>query len=95
MEPWERNITTLAHFDQKWQQMVSDDTPVPTPEDRYAEGDTRHVGVFEGAGYQSKGVYRACRDCRMRVNTVAEFCPVCQKALEGLIRFYTDPEDRQ
>lgn len=94
VEPWERNITTLAHFDQKWQQMVSDDTPVPTPEDRYAEGDTRHVGVFEGAGYQSKGVYRACRDCRMRVNTVAEFCPVCQKALEDLIRFYTDPEDR-
>lgn len=93
VEPWERNITTLAHFEQKWQHMVDKDTPVPTPAEQYPEGDTEHVGLFEGAGYQSKGVYRACRDCRMRVNTVRDFCPVCQAALEGLIRFYTDPEE--
>ena len=95
VEPWERNITTLARFDLKWKNMVAEGVPVPTPADRFAEGDTQHVGVFEGAGYQSKGVYRACRDCRMRVNTVRDFCPVCQAALEGLIRFYTDPASGQ
>lgn len=91
VEPWERNITTLARFDLKWKHLVPAGTPVPTPTDQYAEGDTKHVGVFEGAGYQSKGVYRGTVDCRMRVNTVEEFCPVCRESLEGLIRFYTDP----
>lgn len=91
VEPWERNITTLARFDLKWKHLIPAGTPVPTPADQYAEGDTKHVGVFEGAGYQSKGVYRGTVDCRMRVNTVEEFCPVCRESLEGLIRFYTDP----
>lgn len=92
VEPWERNITTLARFDTKWKDLLKKGEAAPTPPESVAEGDTETVGLFEGAGYQSKGVFRACRDCRMRVNTVSEFCPVCQRSLEGLIRFYTDPE---
>ncbi len=90
VEPWERNITTLACFDRKWKHLVPADTPLPTPAD-FAPGEaTSRVGLFEGAGYQSRGVYRGTLDCRMRVNTVDEFCPVCREALEGFIRFSTD-----
>ena len=48
------------------------------------------AGLFEGAGYSLKGVYRAYQDCRMRTNEHPVFCPVCQQAIERLIRFYTE-----
>ena len=47
--------------------------------------------VFEGGGYLSKDVYRPTQDCRMRTNSVPEFCPVCQRAIRRLIDFYTAP----
>ncbi len=72
-EPWERNITTRADFGSKWEDMLGKDG----------------VGLVEGAGYQSKGVWRACEDCRMRTNSAPAFCPVCRRAIESLIRFYT------
>lgn len=50
---------------------------------------TRRVGLFEGGGYLSKGVYRPVENCRMRTNEVPEFCPVCQRAIRRLIEFYT------
>lgn len=79
-EPWEQNITTLADFDSKWKDMLSGQ-----------DGDSGcDVGVFEGAGYQSKGVYRAAEDCRMRTNKADSFCPVCQRAIGRIIRFYTE-----
>ena len=46
------------------------------------------VGVYEGAGYQSKGVYRPYPDCRMKTNSPKAFCPVCQNAITNLIDFY-------
>ena len=46
------------------------------------------VGVYEGAGYQSKGVYRPYPDCRMKTNSPKAFCPVCQTAITDLIEFY-------
>ena len=46
------------------------------------------VGVYEGAGYQSKGVYRPYPDCRMKTNSPKAFCPVCQSAISRLIDFY-------
>ena len=48
------------------------------------------AGLFEGAGYSLKGVYRAYQDCRMRTNEHPVFCLVCQQAIERLIRFYTE-----
>ena len=48
------------------------------------------AGLYEGAGYSLKGVYRAYQDCRMRTNEHPVFCPVCQQAIERLIRFYTE-----
>lgn len=50
------------------------------------------VSVIEGGGYQSKGVWRGCEDCRMRTNSAPGFCPVCRRAIERMIRFYTEPQ---
>lgn len=83
VEPWEPNITTLVDFG-KWQNLIPKGTPVPTP-----VGDKNRIGLYEGAGYSLKGVYRAYPDCRMRTNENPEFCPVCQKAIQHVIDFYT------
>lgn len=87
-EPWEQNITTLTDFGSKWEDMLSDKAqPMPTPE-KYSP-DPSHIGLYEGGGYMSKGVYRPCWDCRMRTNEAPEFCPVCRRAIERIILFNT------
>lgn len=50
---------------------------------------TQVVGVFEGAGYQSKGCYRPAQECRMKINEVQDFCPVCARAIRRITDFYT------
>ena len=50
---------------------------------------TQVVGVFEGAGYQSKGCYRPAQECRMKINEVEDFCPVCTRAIIRITDFYT------
>ena len=87
-EPWEPNLTTLVDFSSKWKDMLPAGTPIPTQPD--GRSLTTKVGVYEGGGYQSKGVYRPAQECRMKVNEVKEFCPVCQRALTRLIKFYTE-----
>ena len=47
------------------------------------------VGVYEGAGYQTTGVYRPVQECRMRINECEEFCPVCSRAIVRMIDYYT------
>ena len=74
VEPWEQNITTMADFPSKWQDMVR----------------SQEAGIYEGGGYMSKGVWRSSEDCRMRTNDAKEFCPVCRRAIERMIRFYTE-----
>ncbi|MDD2413170.1 MAG: M64 family metallopeptidase [Bacteroidales bacterium] len=85
IEPWEPNITTLVSFDEKWKDMLKDNTPIPTP----VEGYRNVVGVFEGAGYQSKGVYRPAVSCTMKDVVYNNFCPVCSKAIKQMILFYS------
>lgn len=86
-EPWEPNITTLLHFSEKWQDMLPAGTPIPTPAD--GKDIYTRLGVYEGAGYQSKGVYRPVQECRMKINEAPEFCPVCRRALERMIDYHT------
>ncbi len=110
-EPWEPNITTLADFASKWQDMLPAGTILPNgraiedrPDGRGVrrllgrlsgrQGRARRrsiegVGLFEGGGYQSKGVWRGSEDCRMRTNSASAFCPVCQQAIADIIDFYT------
>ena len=53
---------------------------------------TQIVGVFEGAGYMANGAYRPAELCRMNVNEVEDFCPVCTRAIIGITDFYTGTE---
>ena len=90
IEPWEQNITTLVDFESKWKDMVPEGTPVPTPAKTQESEIYTSVGVYEGAGYTTKGIYRPATECRMKINEAPAFCPVCQRALERLILFYTE-----
>ena len=89
LEPWEQNISTLVDFESKWKDMVPAGTPVPTPVKTSGDEIYTAVGVYEGAGYTSKGIYRPATNCRMKTNEAPGFCPVCQRALERMILFYT------
>ncbi|MFH1159578.1 MAG: M64 family metallopeptidase [bacterium] len=87
VEPWEPNITTNVNFGSKWQSMINDTVPVPTPRDStYAN----IVGMFEGGGYMAKGIYSPVMKCRMKDNSAKGFCPVCQEAIRKKILFYCD-----
>ncbi len=87
MEPLEPNITTLVAFDQKWKHRMAPTTPVPTPEKpKYKD----QVGVFEGAGYETKGVFRPYMSCSMRSAQYDHFCPVCQQAIIRMIKYYAN-----
>lgn len=84
-EPWEQNITTLVDFDSKWKGRLVENTPIPTGVDKAGY---YPIGVYEGlAGGK---IYKASVDCRMKTNEYDRFCPICQRAIENLIRFYTD-----
>ena len=74
VEPWEKNITTKVNFKGKWENLIGKDPK---------------AGFHEGAGYSTKGVYRAYADCRMRTNENPEFCPACKQAIQEVIDFYT------
>ncbi|MCD4736397.1 MAG: M64 family metallopeptidase, partial [Bacteroidales bacterium] len=87
IEPWEPNLTTLVNFDRKWQKLVSEDTPVPTPAE---EPFLNITGVFEGGGYAAKGVYRPSYDCLMNSFNGDSFCEVCSNAIKKMILFYSE-----
>jgi hypothetical protein len=102
-EPWEPNLTTLVDFQSKWADLLPKGTQVPTPpislpnyrniktekERQQLSSATQRVGVYEGGGYQSHGVYRPAQECRMKINEVEHFCPVCSRALVRITDFQT------
>ena len=90
VEPWEPNITTLKDFGSKWKDMIPEGTPIPTPAETDSIRIYTQVGVYEGAGYTLKGIYRPTTECRMKINEAPRFCPVCERSLERIIRFYTE-----
>ena len=46
------------------------------------------VGVFEGAGYAAKGLYRPQMYCLMIGSPKNEFCAVCRKAIDDMIEYF-------
>ena len=87
-EPTEPNITNLVDFGSKWQDMLPDATPIPTPDNNAVPAsENGPLGVYEGAGYSATGVYRPAMHCMMR--DYAPFCPVCMKRLEAIFNLYT------
>jgi hypothetical protein len=49
------------------------------------------VGAFEGAAYESKGLYRPELDCIMFTRDEVGFCRVCSRAIERIIDEYSRP----
>jgi hypothetical protein len=47
------------------------------------------TGAFEGSGYISKGLYRPSLDCTMFTRSLTGFDPVCSRAIERVIDFYS------
>ena len=90
-EPWEQNITSLVDFKSKWEDMLPEGCSIPT-EPTEERKEAYSVGVYEGGGYITKGMYRPAVICRMRDNVATQFCPVCQRALERIIRFNTEEQ---
>lgn len=86
VEPWEPNLTTLVSFDKKWKKMIDKNLSIPTP---VIPENENKVGVYEGGGYMAKGVYRPMIDCTMKSVKYNYFCPVCRKAIQNMIDFYT------
>lgn len=46
------------------------------------------VGVFEGAGYSSKGMYRSMLDCLMFSKGTKPFCKVCEEHVVKVMEHY-------
>lgn len=85
VEPWEPNLTTLVNFDKKWKNMLPEGTEIPTIQKQVNK---EKLGVYEGGGYVSKGVYRPWMNCLMNnLHTIDEFCPVCSKSIQDMIDF--------
>jgi len=49
------------------------------------------VGAFEGASYESTGLYRPEADCIMFTRNPVGFCRVCRRAIEHVIDLYARP----
>lgn len=93
-EPWEPNITTGVDFASKWEALMPADVERPTvpTEERKAN---YTVGLYEGGGYRTKGIFRPAVVCRMRDNVADRFCPVCERSLERVILHQTEPDKAQ
>lgn len=73
----EANVTDeTARNNIKWNYFIDQNTPVPTPETGQYDD---VMGLFEGARYQSTGMYRPKNFCNMRTLS-AGFCDVCREA---------------
>jgi hypothetical protein len=48
------------------------------------------VGAFEGAGYQSEGMYRSELDCIMFTKGLKGFCAACTRGIEQVIARYLE-----
>ncbi len=87
IETWRPNLTTLVDFGKKWKYLISEDTPIPTPDILKYRNST---GVFEGGGYQAKGIYRPAHNCLMKSFDTDEFCEVCKISIQQMIDFYSE-----
>ena len=88
VEPWAPNITTLTNFDSKWRDLMPGKKIVIGTADE-KNYDTQTIGLYEGAGCVLKGVYRPTPNCMMKTLKIPVFCPVCTRAIEHVIDFYT------
>lgn len=87
-EPWEANLTTFVNFEGKWEDMIDERTPIPTPFEQSMLAMPQHelvTGAYEGGGYLEKGIYRPTPLCMM--NQLRDFCPVCLRAISRYLDY--------
>jgi hypothetical protein len=87
VEPWEANVTALLDPENiKWKEFLTPGVPIPTPNtEEYADV----IGVFEGAGYMTKGLYRPTLSSIM-IDKQLDFRAVNSAAVVEVLKFYTD-----
>lgn len=86
VEPWELNITRDINLEKKpiWKSLVANTTAVPT---EASDENSAVVGLYEGGGYASEGIYRPWVNCMMRTLNDGGFCPVCRQGISDMIDF--------
>jgi len=98
-EPGSVNLTVNTNrATLKWGNFVAPTTPLPTGTGAcagYTAGpspatwdDDQDVGLFEGGGTWSLGIYRPVINCRMRSNA-PPYCPVCYTQMKRRMDQYT------
>jgi hypothetical protein len=97
-EPYE---TRSREFQDVRREMRSQGAPEERLEEMFREerrlftkmlGENEHagkVGAFEGAMYESRGLYRPAVDCIMFTRDEVGFCPVCTQAIHQTLNLYT------
>jgi len=86
VEPWEANLTTMVNFDSKWKNLIESSTPVPTPNNQKFEN---VLGVFEGGGYISRGVYRPTFDSIMKTLSANYFNLPSKLAIKKVVEHFS------
>jgi len=94
--PWEKarydSVQALwRKLDRLAPDFYSKDTPLLTSTENMLKTSkwAGKVGVYEGAGYASTGLYRPGVNCRMFSLSLVDFDPVCRAAIERVIDFYS------
>ncbi len=86
----EPNVTKYTiHSAIKWNTWIDVSTPLPTPD---ISGYTGIIGAFEGARYQTTGIYRSRRVCKMK-SMSSGFCEVCAEAIVLSVYDTVEPID--
>jgi len=75
------------NFDKKWKNKLPKKLKFPTAG---SSKNKNEIGVYEGAGYTSKGVYRAFQECKMKSNSTNEFCEVCEETVVKVLKYYRE-----
>ncbi len=94
--PYGKEEREALQAERRKAQQAGDEAAVKALASRLAELDERLaslrdvVGAFEGAGYASKGLYRPAWYCLMISSPRDEFCPVCRRAIERMVRHYAN-----
>lgn len=79
-EPWEPNIATWQGIAGKWGGLL--------PPGPYSAATI--PGVYEGAGYVAKELFRSEPDCLMRSLQGTHYCVACTRAIWQAVRYYCD-----
>ena len=103
--PWEKRAfdTHMAEVQKKRRELRAQHAPEPEIDKLFKEEldwsrpflkSQKHsdgVGLFEGAGYRSQGLYRCSVDCIMFTRNPERFCPVCSRGIKRVVDWVAGP----